>query len=180
MSHVCPNWLIGTFDNPLRRLVQNPDRIVSGLVGPGQTAVDIGCGIGYFTIPLARLVGSQGKVLAIDLQEKMLAGVRRRAEKAGLTDRIRFCLAAPAGLGVSGPVDFVLTFWMVHEVPDRERFLKEIHRLLRPGGTWLFAEPPIHVTAAAFQKTVSLAQSLGFQIVSRPEIGLSRAVLFSR
>ena len=177
---VCPWWLIGAFDNPLRRLLQKPERILSGLVKPGQVAADIGCGMGYFTVPLARLAGPEGRVLAIDLQEKMLAGARRRAARAGVSERVQFCRASPAGFGVAGPVDFVLTFWMVHEVPDQERFLKEVHALLRPGGTWLLAEPPIHVTQAMFDRTVAVAQSVGFTPLSRPRIAFSRAVLFAR
>jgi len=178
---VCPWWLIGLFDNPLRRIIQNPERIFSGLVKPGGTVADIGCGMGYFTVPLARLVGPEGRVLAIDLQEKMLAGVRRRAARAGVGGRVQSCQATPAGLGVAGPVDFVLTFWMVHEVPDQERFLQEVRTLLRPGGgTWLLAEPPIHVTQAMFDRTVAVARSVGFTPLSRPRIGFSRAVLFAR
>lgn len=177
-SRVCPWWLIRTFDNPLRRLIQDPERILSGLVTPGQVVADIGCGIGYFTIPLARMVGTQGQVLAIDLQERMLAGVRRRAAKAGLSERIQLCLATPAGLGVEGPVDFVLTFYMVHEVPDQERFLGEIHALLKPGGHWLLVEPPMHVTAATFEKTIGLARVAGFTPLSRPRIAFSRTTLF--
>jgi len=177
-SRVCPWWLIGTFDNPLRRLIQDPERILSGLVAPGQVVADVGCGIGYFTIPLARMVGPQGRVLAIDLQERMLAGVRRRAARSGLSERIQLCRATPAGLGVGGPVDFVLTFWMVHEVPDQERFLGEIHTLLKPGDHWLLAEPPFHVTAATFEKTIGLARAAGFTPLSRPRIALSRTTLF--
>ena len=180
MSHVCPWWFIGAFDNPLRRLIQNPDRIVEAWVKPGETAADIGCGFGYFTIPLARRVGPSGRVWAVDLQEQMLAGTRRRAERARVAGRIAFHRAKREGLGVSGPVDFVLTFWMVHEVPDRERFLKEIYELLRPGGKWLYVEPRLHVTGRAFEETVARALALGFSIVARPGIGFSRAVVFAR
>ncbi len=56
-GNVCPWWLCPTFDNPLRRLIHNPDRILAGLVRPGEIALDLGCGMGYFSIPLARLVG---------------------------------------------------------------------------------------------------------------------------
>ncbi len=179
-DRVCPWWLIGLFDNPLRRLFQNPARILAGLVEPGQTAADIGCGMGYFTVPLAGLVGPQGRVLAIDLQEKMLAGVQRRAARSGVSERIQLCRAAPDGLGVAGPVDFVLTHWMLHEVPDQARFLKEVHKLLLPGGNWLLVEPIIHVTKAMFARTVAVGQSVGFTPVSTPRIGASRAVLFTR
>jgi len=177
-SVVCPWWLQGLLSNPFRRLFQNPDRILAGFAAPGKTAVDIGCGIGYLTIPLARLLCPEGRVIAVDLQERMLAGARRRAEKAGVSDRIQFHQAAPDGLGISGPADFVLTFWMVHEVPDKERLMKEIRGMLKPDGTWLLAEPPIHVPAASFRKTVALAEGLGFRVLSSPKIRLSRAVLF--
>ena len=98
-GNVCPWWLCPTFDNPLRRLIHNPDRILAGLVRPGETALDLGCGMGYFSIPLARLVGPEGKVICVDLQEQMLAGVRRRAERAGVADRIRLHRAGTDGLG---------------------------------------------------------------------------------
>ena len=75
--------------------------------------------MGYFSIPLAQLVGSQGKVICIDLQQQMLDGLRRRAEKAGVLDTIAMHRCEPTRLGLPEPVDFVLAFWMLHEVPDQ-------------------------------------------------------------
>jgi ubiquinone/menaquinone biosynthesis C-methylase UbiE len=140
---VSPWWLAPTFDNPLRRLVHNPDAILAGLVRQGQTAFDLGCGMGYFTIPLARLVGDQGRVIAIDLQEKMLARVKRRAERAGVLDRIELHRAQPTQLGITSSGDFALAFWMVHEVPDQFAFLHEVHHMLKLGASFLIAEPMI-------------------------------------
>jgi ubiquinone/menaquinone biosynthesis C-methylase UbiE len=177
-TRVCPWWLIRTFDNPLRRLIHDPGQILSGLVAPGQIAADIGCGIGYFTIPLARLVGPHGRVLAVDLQERMLAGVKKRAAKAGIMERIRLCQATSAALGFDGQVDFILTFYMVHEVPDQERFLRQIHAALKPGGTWLLAEPALHVAAVMFEQIAAEACAAGFTPLSRPRVTFSRTTLF--
>ena len=79
-SHVCPWWLIRTFDNFVRRFLQKPERILQDIVRPGDACLDVGCGIGYFTIPMAGMVGPSGSVTAVDLQPEMLAGVRRRAK----------------------------------------------------------------------------------------------------
>ena len=56
-GRVCPWWFAYTFDNPLRRLLHNPRKILGPYVKEGDTAVDIGCGMGPFTVELARLVG---------------------------------------------------------------------------------------------------------------------------
>lgn len=178
-QHVCPWWLIHTFDNRLRRMFEDPEQVVAGLVGPGQTALDIGCGIGYFTLPLARLVGPQGLVIAADLQEKMLAGVQKRAERAGLISRIRLHTCRPETLGLNEPVDFILAHWMVHEVPDKERFLREVYALLKPGAAFLMVEPRGHVSRSAFDRTVALARQAGLTFVADPKVGLSRAALFT-
>jgi predicted RNA methylase len=65
-QHVCPWWLAYTFDNPLRGLLHQPAQILDGLVGQGDTVIDMGCGIGFFSLGLARIVGAAGHVLAID------------------------------------------------------------------------------------------------------------------
>jgi ubiquinone/menaquinone biosynthesis C-methylase UbiE len=179
-GNVCPWWLCPTFDNPLRRLIHNPDRILARLVQPGQTALDLGCGMGYFSIPLARLVGPEGKVICVDRQEQMLAGVRRRAERAGLADRIRLHRAGTDGLGLTETADFALAFWMLHEVPDQAAFLAEVRACLRPGGRLLVAEPRIHVGSAAFARSVEAARGTGLAPIARPAVALSRAALFSR
>jgi ubiquinone/menaquinone biosynthesis C-methylase UbiE len=178
-DHVCPWWLISTFDNPLRRLVHKPEQILAGLVGEGETVLDIGCGMGYFSVPLARLVGPAGQVYAVDLQEKMLAGVARRAERAGMLDRIHLHQARPEGLGLLLRADLALAFWMLHEVPDQERFLSAVHNLLRQGGRFLLVEPVVHVSARAFQASVEQARSVGFVPVREVAIKWSRAVLFT-
>jgi len=179
-GRVCPWWLCFTFDNPLRRMLQNPDAILKGLLKPGQTALDIGCGMGYFSLAPARLAGPGGMVVCVDLQARMLEAARQRAHKAGLDGIMKFQQCTPDSLGLTIPADFALTFWMVHEVGDQRRFLGEIKSALKPGGTLLIAEPKLHVSRAAFDRTLAIARDEGFIAVANPSISWSMAVLLRR
>ncbi|HET6494473.1 MAG TPA: class I SAM-dependent methyltransferase [Thermoleophilia bacterium] len=179
-THVCPWWLIRTFDNPLRRLVHDPERILRGGVRRGDRCLDLGCGIGYFTIPMARIVGPAGTVTAVDLQPEMLAGVKGRAEKAGVVSRIRLHRVDLSGIHFDGAFDFVLAFWMLHEVPDQGIALAQICSALEPGGRFLMVEPRGHVSAAAFARTIELARRAGLTKVVQPGVALSRAVLMAK
>ncbi len=175
----CPWWLCFTFDNPLRRRLQNPDDILRGLVHEGETVLDIGCGMGYLSLPLARMVGFKGRVICVDLQKEMLEAVRKRAERAGLADVMTFHQSTPETLALSANADFAVAFWMVHEVSNKPKFLQEVHGSLREGGTFLIVEPKVHVTKTAFEETVAAAQKAGFQIASRPSVKISMAVLLT-
>jgi len=177
---LCPRWMCFTFDNAFRRMLQNPERILKPYIKQGWTILDVGPGVGYFTIPLARLTGETGKIIAADLQPKMLATIRRRAVKAGVDSRITLHQTAPDSIGIKEPIDFCLAFWMVHEVPDRARFLGEIAANLKPGGLLLIAEPRIHVTRASFETTVKMAKGVGFLPVGEPKIFLSCSVFLQK
>jgi len=179
-GHTCPWWLLFTFDNPLRKLVHNPKKILVPYVKSGDTVLDVGCGMGYFTLELAQLAGANGKVIAADLQEQMLAGLNKRAERAGLIDRIQLHQSTPNQIGVDQPVDFALAFWMVHEVRQQKDFLKQIFEMLKPNGGFLLVEPIIHVTETAFEQTVSQASEIGFQEIERPRVRASQAVVFGK
>ncbi len=176
---VCPWWLCFTFDNPLRKLLHNPETILSPYVRPGSTAIDIGPGMGYFTIPLARLVGPTGCVIAIDVQAKMLEALASRARRSGVSERIQPYLASPDSLGNQPKADFVIAFWMVHEVPDQRKFLTEIFGFLKPGGLFLLAEPILHVSKKSFLRTVQTANEIGFAVKVTPKIRLSHSVLLT-
>jgi len=179
-EHVCPWWLIYTFDNPVRRLFHDPVKLLGPYLGPGRKAADIGCGLGFFTLGLARLVGPAGRVYALDLQEKMLAGVRRRARRAGLEQRIETRLAGSKELGagdLAGCLDLVLAFWMLHEVEDQAGFAAQVKRMLKPGGALLVAEPRLHVTADEFAASLALVRAAGFALERAPKIKFSRAAV---
>jgi ubiquinone/menaquinone biosynthesis C-methylase UbiE len=175
----CPWWLCFTFDNPLRRRLQNPDDVLRGLVREGETVLDIGCGMGYLSLPLARMVGSNGRVICVDLQKEMLEAVRKRAERAGLAKSMTFHQGSPDSLGLSEKADFAVAFWMVHEVGNKPKFLQEVRASLRDGATFLIVEPKLHVTITAFEETVAAAQATGFKILSRPSVKISMAVLLA-
>ena len=177
---VCPPWCCFTFDNIFRRLLQNPNRILKPYVKPGWTVLDVGPGMGYFTIPLARLVGDTGKVIAADIQQQMLDSLDHRAFKAGVQERIKLQLTKSDSIGVSEPIDFCLAFWMVHEVPDRSRFLSEITSKLKPEGLMLIAEPRIHVSKEHFAKTLEIAKSAGLSVTDTPKIFLSYTALLKK
>jgi 2-polyprenyl-3-methyl-5-hydroxy-6-metoxy-1,4-benzoquinol methylase len=180
VAHVCPWWFAYTFDNPLRRLLHPPERVLGRWVLPGMMVLDVGCGIGHFTIGMARLVGPGGRVIAADLQEGALAVVRRRAEREGLADRVTTHRCASGRIGVSGPLDFALAFWMAHETQSQLDFLGEIAGSLRPGGRLLVSEPRFHVTEREFERTLEAAALVGLTVGETPAIRASRSVLLER
>jgi len=175
--HVCPWWGGYFIDNRLRRWIHNPDKILAPFVKPGMTAMDFGCGMGMFALAMARLVGDEGQVIAVDLQQKMLDVLQRRARKAGVSERIRLHRCEADAIGLDEPVDFALAFYSAHEAPDLRRLLVEIHALVRPQGSFLVVEPVGHVTAKDFQRMMSLAGEIGFREHQRPRVRLSRAAL---
>jgi ubiquinone/menaquinone biosynthesis C-methylase UbiE len=133
--------------------------------------------MGYFSRAMAKIVGDAGKVISVDLQSEMLAITRKRAEKDGVARRIQFLLAKEDDPGVTEQVDFALAFWMVHEVPDIRNFFRQIFRILKPAGTFLIAEPKMHVTQSRFDEILLFATEAGFHITAAPVIRLSRSVV---
>jgi len=184
MTHtVCP-WRLGYFlASPLRRLSQDPVAVLSPYVREGMIVLEPGPGMGFFTVELARMVGVSGRVVVVDIQPKMLASLRRRLAQRGLLDRVDVRLVAPESLGVadlSGAVDFVLAFAMVHELPDAGCFFREAAATLRPGGSLLLAEPRGHVKEGGFEKELRLASDAGLRLAGRPPIPRSHAALLLR
>jgi len=178
-KHVCPWWSCFTFDNFLRKLFHNSEKILRPYIVEGNTILDIGPGMGYFSIPLARMVGEKGKVIAADIQPEMLKALQKRAKKAGVGHQIITHLCAADSLGLNMQFDFILTFWMVHEVRNQLAFLEEIRSLLKPSGKFLLAEPVLHVNQAMYEKTVKTAESVGLVLKEKPKIYLSRSALFT-
>jgi len=181
--HVCPVWVGWLMASPLRRLRQDPEEILAPHTTPGMCVLDIGCAMGFFSLPLARMVGPNGRVICVDLQQKMLNGCVRRARRKGLADRIETRLCQPDSLDVADfaeRVDFALAFAVVHEVPDRSKFFMELHAALRPQSRVLVAEPKGRVPLPSFEMSVAAAKKCGFVVVEGPEIARSYAVILEK
>jgi len=174
---VCPVEKAGILDFGLRRLLQNPEKILRPFVREGMKALDLGCGPGFFTLEMARRVGSSGKVTAADLQEGMLEKIRAKIRGSELANRIGFHLCPPDRIGLSEKFDFILVFYMLHEVPDQGAFLREVGALLHPTGKVLLAEPAWHVGRGEFRNAMALMEQAGFVVLEQPKIRFSRAVV---
>jgi ubiquinone/menaquinone biosynthesis C-methylase UbiE len=179
-GHVCPWWLAYTFDNPVRKLFHRPQKMLAPYLTAGMRVMDVGCGMGYFSIAMAKMVGDQGKVLCVDLQSKMLEITEKKARRADLDRRMVFYRCEPDKLGIVDKLDFILGFWMVHEVDDQKEFFSQLQSHLNSGGRILIAEPKVHVAAGAFQQTLEVAESADLRICGQPAIRFSHAALFSK
>ena len=182
-DHICPPWVGRLLLSPLRSLFENPKKILGPFVREGMVVLEPGCAMGYFTLPLARMVGSDGKVIAVDIQPEMLASLDRRARKSGLTDRIDIREAGPEGLGiedVAQSADFCTLIHVAHEVPDQNRLFSEISCTLKPGGMLLVIEPGWHVTEEGFELSLSAASAAGLRRNDSPDVQGARKALFER
>jgi len=177
---VCPWWLGYFLASPLRRLMLDPKEVVQPFVHEGMTVLEPGPGMGFFTIELARLVGAAGRVIAADIQPRMLAGLKRRVAEAGLLDRVEPRLVSDGSLGVTdlqGRVDFTLAFAVVHELPDAGRFFAEVAQASKPGASLLLVEPAGHVKEAEFQTELEAAVQTGLALAGHPFVRRSHAAL---
>ncbi len=148
-----------------------------------MTVVEPGPGMGFFTLELARRVGPAGRVVAVDIQPRMLDRLKRRLAKAGLLERAEIRLVEPHAMGLAGlagSVDFVLAFAVVHELPSAPDFFEQASACLKPGGTLLLAEPAGHISGAEFGQEITLAEMAGLELAGRPAIWRSRAALLRR
>lgn len=175
--HTCPWWLMYLLDHRVRALIQPTDPVIAPFTSPGDACLDMGCGMGYLTVPLARRVGPTGHVTAVDLQPQMLAGAARRLARAGLADRVSLRLATESDWASSQRYDFAVAFWMLHEVQDRADLLSTLRNALKRKGRLLLVEPKIHVGDRLWTKELALAAAAGFHVVETPSVRFSRAVL---
>lgn len=179
-QRVCPVENAGSLDNKLRRWVQNPRKIVKPYIQEGMTVLDVGCGPGFFTLDMAELVGESGRVIAADLQDGMLRKLRNKIRGTELDKRITLHPCEKDKIRVSVAVDFVLVFYMFHEVPNQEAFLEEIGSMLKPNGKVLIVEPPFHVSKSAFAEMVRKAGKAGLELVERPNVFLSKTAVLKK
>ena len=164
-------------------MLQNPEKILAPYVEAGMTVLDVGCAMGFFSLPMARMVGPEGRVVCVDMQQRMLDSLTRRARRAGLLEQTDARLCTQQGLGLddlTGQIDFAVAFAVVHEVPDAARFLAELAATLRGSGRLLIAEPSGHVKHEPFEQTVAVALQAGLTLLERPDVPRSRAALFLR
>jgi len=166
-EHVCPPWVGYLLICPLRRFSQNPSKILKPYIAPGMTVLDIGCAMGFFTIDMARMAGREGRVIAVDLQQKMIDTLMKRAAKKRLADRIdaRVCSSESLCLDdLSGSVDFALAMSVVHETDDAAIFFQQVYKALVTGGKLLFSEPKAHVSEEDFTSSTEIAVNAGFEL----------------
>lgn len=179
-GRVCPVERAGSLDSGIRRWVQNPRKILAPHIREGMVVLDMGCGPGFFSIELAQMVGKSGRVIASDLQEGMLQKLREKIKGTDLAQRITLHRCQESSVGLSEQVDFVLAFYMIHELPDQGHFFGEIASLLKPNGQILIVEPPLHVSRRAFEDTLMAAQNAGLKLLERPSVLFSKAALLQR
>ena len=171
---ICSPRHSSALDNFLRRLVQPPKKILRPYLHRGDTAIDLGCGPGFFIIAMSELAGSSGTVIAVDVQQEMLDRVRDKLtnlrDKAGLAKLVLHqCGKNEIGLDGSIKADFVLAYYMVHETPDQFLLFRQIRQLLKPTGSCLIVEPPFHVGKKEFARTLSWAEQAGLTVSDRPK-----------
>ena len=148
-----------------------------------MTVLEPGCGMGYFTLPIARMTGPAGKVVAVDLQPKMIEGLTRRARRAGLLERIEAVACADGDLGLAGrieSIDLAVAIHVLHEVRDRQRFLEQVFDTLRRGGRLLLLEPNGHVSREELDAELALAERVGFRRVGEPAHRRSSGALLEK
>jgi ubiquinone/menaquinone biosynthesis C-methylase UbiE len=123
------------YDETERRTWQNPEEILAEIgLKSGQTLIDIGCGEGFFTLSAARLVGSQGRVYAIDSSSESMERLRQRAAQGGLNNIQLTVKEAEESLICDGCADFIFLGIVLHDFRDPERVLSNALKMLKPAG----------------------------------------------
>lgn len=182
-SDLCPVWAGRFLASPFRRRLHDPETLLGPYVRPGMWVLDAGCGMGYFTIPMARMLDGRGRVVAVDRQEGMILALAARLQEERLYAVVepRICPEHTLRVGdLPETFDFALLFAVAHEAGNQCHLFAELFAAVRPGGHLLVAEPAHHVTGGAFEASVERACGAGFTECGRPGVPGCHAALFGK
>jgi 2-polyprenyl-3-methyl-5-hydroxy-6-metoxy-1,4-benzoquinol methylase len=161
----CPVWLrwLVELDNPFTK-TNRASAIIEHLeLQPGMKVLDIGCGPGRLTIPIAIQVGPQGEVKAVDIQPGMLRRVKEKAQAANLKNIQFLQVGAEEGKLTRNRSDRVLQVAVLGEIPNRTAALKEIFEALKPGGILSVTEVIYDPHFQSRETVLRLAGTAGFR-----------------
>jgi ubiquinone/menaquinone biosynthesis C-methylase UbiE len=177
---VCPVEKAGLLDNGIRKIFQNPGKILKPYIKEKMVVLDLGCGPGFFSMEIGKLLNNSGTVICADLQDGMLDVVRRKIKGLDNETIFRLHKCESDSINLDASVDFVLAFYMIHEVPNQRRLFDELKSILNPGGQILIIEPKFHVTKNAFASMVENLVSTGFEVQEMPRDILNRSILVKK
>jgi ubiquinone/menaquinone biosynthesis C-methylase UbiE len=183
-TDICSAEHAGALDNWLRRLLQNPKKLLAPFLFPEMSMVDFGCGPGFFTLAASEMVGQKGKVFAVDVQEAMLDIVQKKlaSKQYSLQAKLKNIFTIKTNgvqFKISDPVDLVWAFYMVHETGDLEGFFKQAKEILKPDGKLVIFEPKFHVSKKKFSESVAAAKNEGFIYTKELSGWISRGGVFT-
>ena len=164
----CPWWLVPLLENPYFQVVAGAELLMNRAgIGPGMSVLDAGCGPGRMTVPISRRVGEAGRVVAFDLQPRMLRRLQRRIADRGLANVETVLGKLGDGRLPAAAFDVAVLVTVLGEIPDKLAALREIHRALRPGGVLSITEvlPDPHYQRVS--RVRALAAQAGFREAAR-------------
>jgi ubiquinone/menaquinone biosynthesis C-methylase UbiE len=165
-SAPCPASLDWLVDNPIRRYYMSPvlDRVG---IRPGERVLELGPGPGTFTVEAARRLGPEGRLVAVDIQPEMIAQVQKRVREAGLAN-VETQVSDAYHLPLDDEsVDRAFLVTVLPEIPDRQRALAELRRVLKPDGVLSITEEFLDPDYPLAQTTIRWAKGAGFELAER-------------
>jgi ubiquinone/menaquinone biosynthesis C-methylase UbiE len=176
-----PHFMIHLIDNPFRRVVQPLHKAPERLgVKPGMTVLEIGPGSGTYTLAVADAVGPSGKIVAVDIEERVVRHLQRRLQKTGVTN-IEVRQGDAQSLDFSrASFDAVYAIAVFGEIPDRAKALAEFRRVLIPGGTLAFSEFLLDPDSQPPKRLQSECEAAGFRYRKEIRNLLHYTMLFER
>jgi ubiquinone/menaquinone biosynthesis C-methylase UbiE len=176
-----PEFLANLIDNPLRRKFQPPgDMPIRHGIEPGMTVLEVGPGNGRYTIETARRVGNTGRVIAIDIEPRMIERVSQRAQAEGVPNleaRVANVYDLPFEDGI---FDAIYMITVISEIPEPERAMREFHRLLSPSGTLAFSELLTDPDYPLAQTLIDVAGKANFRVKQRLGNFFSYTLVFDK
>lgn len=176
-SKIYPAEKAGALQGKVRKLFHNPRKIFAKYVRSGMNVLDFGCGPGMFSIEMAEM---GARVISADLQQEMLDKLKDNIKNTKFEKSIVTVNCTKNDIKVSEIVDFILAFYVVHEVSDKNNLFSQFKAIMKENSFLYIIEPLFHVSKNQFEETLAFAEENGFEVVEKPKIFLSRAAVLKK
>lgn len=164
-----PRQFAGLLELPVRRQYMDPAEVL-GMYGvnAGMDVLDAGCGTGIFTVEMARMLGSQGRVHAVDLQPSMIEQTRQRVAGAGVNSMVQLHQVGLYDLPFADDsLDLAVMVSTLGEIPDKPAALSELRRVLKPGARLGVTEEMLFTTHLLSGSARRWIEDAGFRFLAK-------------